>query len=149
LDPYGLQLDWKVIAYAGHLKTVDLFLNFPIMDINRNALWTEPQRVKPAMAARLSAFWGDETWREAAYHPSAQGDLFGVTLEKVSNGAVVAAFRARLRDIGGFANVPEPLPMKNASGAVVYYLFFASQNTTANKIVLDIFGRYRTMASHG
>jgi len=128
---------------------VDLFLNFPIMDINRNALWTKPERVKPLMAARLTAFWGDETWRQAAYHPSTQGDLFGDTLEKVSNGAVVAAFRARLRDVGGFVNVPEPLPMRNNSGATVYYLFFASQNQTANKIVLDIFDRYRTMDSHG
>jgi three-Cys-motif partner protein len=40
LDPYGLDLDWKVISTAGKLGTVDMFLNFPIMDINRNALWT-------------------------------------------------------------------------------------------------------------
>lgn len=142
LDPYGLDLDWKVIATAGQLGTIDMFLNFPIMDINRNALWTQPKRVKPAQAAALTRFWGDETWKDAAYHPSAQEDLFGeVELEKVSNGAVVAAFRARLRDVAGFRNVPEPVPMKNSTGSDVYYLFFASRNDTANKIVKDIFGR--------
>lgn len=33
LDPYGLQVDWEIIEIAGRLKTIDMFLNFPIMDI--------------------------------------------------------------------------------------------------------------------
>jgi len=39
--------------------------------------------------------------------------------------------------------VPEPLPMCNTRGAVVYYLFFASQNPTGNKIAEHIFKKYR------
>jgi len=143
LDPYGLQLSWKVIAEAGRLQTIDLFLNVPIMDINRNALWTRPDRVDAADAKRMSALWGDESWRQAAYRPSAQGSLFGdVAVQKVSNDAIVEAFRTRLRDHGGFKNVPSPMPMRNSSNAVVYYLFFASQNDAANHIVTDIFSRY-------
>src|ERR1700674_5738193 len=38
LEPYGLHLDWKVIQTAGEMKTVDLFLNFPVADMNRNVL---------------------------------------------------------------------------------------------------------------
>ena len=38
LDPYGLHLDWEVMRTAGELGTIDMFLNFPIMDMNRNAL---------------------------------------------------------------------------------------------------------------
>ncbi|MEW6555610.1 MAG: three-Cys-motif partner protein TcmP [Actinomycetota bacterium] len=44
LDPYGLHLNWQVIETAGKLRTIDLFLNFPIMDINRNALWRNPRK---------------------------------------------------------------------------------------------------------
>jgi len=33
--------------------------------------------------------------------------------------------------------------MRNSKGAVVYYLYFASQNDTGNKIVTDIFNTYR------
>jgi hypothetical protein len=33
--------------------------------------------------------------------------------------------------------------MRNSNGAVVYYLFFASQKDTAENIVLDIFKKYR------
>jgi hypothetical protein len=39
--------------------------------------------------------------------------------------------------------VAEPLPMKNSTNAVVYYLFFASQKTVAQKIIDDIFKNYR------
>jgi hypothetical protein len=33
--------------------------------------------------------------------------------------------------------------MKNSRGDIVYYLFFASQNTIGDKIVKDIFKKYR------
>jgi three-Cys-motif partner protein len=43
LDPYGLHLKWEVIQTAGRMGTIDMFLNFPIMDMNRNALWRNPE----------------------------------------------------------------------------------------------------------
>jgi three-Cys-motif partner protein len=43
LDPYGLHLNWEVIETAGSMKSIDMFLNFPIMDMNRNALWKNPE----------------------------------------------------------------------------------------------------------
>lgn len=143
LDPYGLHLDWRVIAKAGELRTIDLFLNFPMMDINRNALWSQPHRVSPTRAARLTALWGDESWRDIAYRPSPQGSLFGDTeVEKASNEAVARAFRQRLQDAAGFGNVPMPMPMRNRANAVVYYLFFASQHEVAAKIAASVFRRH-------
>jgi three-Cys-motif partner protein len=142
LDPYGLDLEWEVVRTAGRLRTIDLFLNFPIMDANRNVLWNDASGVSLGQAARLTAFWGDESWRTAAYRPSSQMGLFGDDLEKSENDAVAEAFRQRLKDVAGFANVPKPMPMKNSRGAVVYYLYFASQKDVANHIVEDIFERY-------
>ncbi|MBI3932278.1 MAG: three-Cys-motif partner protein TcmP [Acidobacteria bacterium] len=142
LDPYGLDLQWRVIEAAGRLRSIDLFLNFPIMDANRNALWRDAQKVRPEQAARFTAYWGDESWREVLYRPKAQLGLFGEEREKVENEAIAEAFRARLRDVAGFANVPAPMPMRNAQGAVVYYLFFASQKDVANTIVVDIFAKH-------
>jgi three-Cys-motif partner protein len=145
LDPYGLNLDWKVVATAGRLRTIDLFLNFPIMDANRNVLWRDPEPVRPEQAERLTAYWGDESWRDIAYRPKQQRGLFGDELEKVENAAVVDAFCTRLRNVAGFANVPGPMPMKNAHGAVIYYLVFASQKDVANRIVADIFRRHSSL----
>ncbi len=88
----------------------------------------------------MTAYWGDSSWYDAAY---AKGQtLFGWDV-KTSNEAVVAAFRDRLKNVAGFANVPEPIPMRNTIGAVVYYLFFASQRPVAANIVRDIFKKYR------
>ena len=44
LDPYGLHLDWEVMRQAGQSRAVDMFLNFPVMDMNRNAIWRNPER---------------------------------------------------------------------------------------------------------
>jgi three-Cys-motif partner protein len=137
LDPYGLQVNWTVIARAGQLKTLDVFLNFPVADMNRNVLWRDPHDVNDLQKARLTAFWGDDSWRDVAYRP----DLLG-NPGKQSNTIIAEAFRKRLKQTAGFARVPKPIPMRNSKGAIVYYLFFASQKNTAENIVLDIFRKY-------
>ena len=137
LDPYGLNLDWKVVAEAGAMNSMEIFLNFPVMDINRNVLWRDAEGVSASQRLRMTAFWGDDSWPKAAYG----NDLFG-NPDKQTNEAIAEAFRIRLRDVAGFARVPKPMPMRNSSGSIVYYLFFASQKDTAEHIVLDIFKKY-------
>src|SRR5271165_462373 len=140
LDPYGLDLDWNVIRTAGEMKTLDIFLNFPVLDMNRNVLWHDSEKVDPTQAARLDFFWGDNSWKNIAYQTS--GNLFGIP-EKQPNDVIAEAFRNRLKEVGGFARVPPPLPMRNSKGGVVYYLYFASQKNTAEHIVLDIFEKFK------
>jgi three-Cys-motif partner protein len=140
LDPYGLHLNWQVIATAGKMRSVDVFLNFPVADMNRNVLWRHPEGVEAADLQRMNEFWGDESWRNVAY--TTTRDLFGHP-EKEDNAVVAEGFRQRLLNVAGFKHVPEPLPMRNSKGATVYYLFFASQKPTAEHIVTDIFNKYR------
>ena len=140
LDPYGLHLSWEVILRAGQMKSVEIFLNFPMADMNRNILRRNPENVAPAQIARMDSFWGDNSWREAAYDTTQ--NLFGLEL-KTGNIPIVGAFQERLRTVAGFKYVPEPMPMRNSKGAVVYYLFFASQKPVAKHIVEQIFNKYR------
>jgi len=140
LDPYGLHLNWEVIEQAGHLGTIDLFLNFPVMDMNRTALWRNPEKV-PYGTNRMTSFWGDESWRSVAY--KTVSTLFGEWEEKTNNENIVNGFYERLKSIAGFKYVAEPIPMKNSIGAVVYYLFFASQQPVAKDIIKDIFNKYK------
>ena len=142
LDPYGLHLNWQVIHQAGQMKTIDMFLNFPTMDMNRNVLWSNPDVVGEAQVARMTRFWGDDSWRAVAYSTR---NLFDMEM-KSPNAAreVVGAFRQRLKTVAGFENVPDPLPMRNSAGAIVYYLFFASPKAVAGKIVRDIFSKHRS-----
>jgi len=141
LDPYGLDLDWEVIKVAGQMRSMEIFLNFPVMDMNRNVLWSNPDGVDPAHIIRMNTFWGDESWKEAAYRRTV--NLFGETLEiKERNVTIASAFRDRLREVANFKHVSRPLPMRNSKGAIVYYLFFASQLQLADDIIKYIFNKY-------
>jgi three-Cys-motif partner protein len=139
LDPYGLHLDWKVIYTAGQMKSVEIFLNFPIMDMNINVLKHNQEAVPPEQAERMTRFWGDESWKSAAY--STTGNLFGYE-EKTDNEAITEAFRDRLLSVAGFKHVSRPLAMRNSRDAVVYYLFFASPKPVALEIIKDIFKKH-------
>jgi len=133
-----------VISTAAKMQSIEIFLNFPIMDMNRNVLWRNPESVEAAERERMTRFWGDDTWTTRAYVRSKQGHLFGEPeLEKTDNEDIAEAFRERLKTVACFRTVPRPLPMRNSKGAVVYYLFFASQKPVPGKIIEDIFARYR------
>lgn len=148
LDPYGLNPEWKVVETAGRMRSVELFLNFMIMDANMNVLRRDPSRASRTQINRMNAFWGDDSWRSASYVK--QRGLFGDIEEKASNKAVICAYQRRLKEIAGFKYVPDPLPMCNSRGAVVYYLFFASHNATGDKIARAVFKKYRFPGSrHG
>ena len=140
LDPYGLHLDWNVIYTAGKMRSLEIFLNFPIADMNRNVLRHDESKVEPSQIKRMNRYWGDNSWKKVAY--SSSENLFGLQ-EKTTNSEIVKAFQTRLKKMAGFSYVPDPIPMRNTKGTTIYYLFFASQKPVAAKIVADIFNKYR------
>lgn len=142
LDPYKLNVRWEVPKTAGDMRSIEVFYNFMIMDANMNVLWRNPVSVNAAQKARMTSVWGDESWRQAAYVKGE--DLFGEVEIKAANEDIAQAFRNRLEKVAGFKYVPEPMPMRNSRGAVIYYLFFASPNATGASIVKDIFAKYRS-----
>jgi three-Cys-motif partner protein len=140
LDPYNINLTWQVIEAAGKARSVEIFMNLMIMDINRNAMRRNPDKSIQSKMDQLTRLWGNESWKEAGYDTS--GNLFGEP-EKVSNEEFAETFRQRLEKKAGFKFVPKPMPMKTKSNSTIYYLFFASQSSAAAHIVNDIFDKYR------
>jgi three-Cys-motif partner protein len=142
LDPYGLHLNWEVMYKAGQMKSIEILLNFPVYDMNRNTLWRNPAGVDPSDIKRMNDFWGDDSWQKAAYAQQLgfDGD---VNFRKLRNEDVAYAFRKRLKEIAGFAYVSHPLPMRNSNNAVIYYLFHACQKPVAETIMTYIFDSYR------
>jgi len=143
LDPYGLHLNWGVIQTAGEMKSIDMFLNFPVADINRNVLWRNPENVDPSDIERMNAYWGDESWLRIAY---SKPNLFNFAM-KEDNETIALAFQKRLHEVAKFKHVSKPLPMRNSKGAIVYYLFFASQQKVADNIIKYIFDKYRLLGT--
>jgi three-Cys-motif partner protein len=143
LDPYGLHLDWRLMCDAGQMKSFDIFINFPIMDINMNLGKGDKSRILASDIGRMNAFWGDNSWEEHLHQKHVQPDLFGNERHfPEKKDVIVNAFKERLRDVAGFAHVPEPIPMRNKNNAIVYWLFFASQKPVASNIISDIFSKY-------
>lgn len=145
LDPYGLHLNWEVIHTIGKMKSIEIFLNFPVCDMNRNVLWRKPEKVPERQIERMNSFWGDTSWKNIAYAEPSQMRLFGDDdeKEKATNDHIAAAFQERLKAVAGFKYVPDPIAMRNTNNAIVYYLFFASHRPVAEKIVSHIFNKYK------
>jgi three-Cys-motif partner protein len=150
LDPYNINLAWNVVATAGHMKSIEIFVNFMVMDMN--ILLRDQSKAGDSDIARMDRFWGDRSWSQVAYEVSAQSSLFGeaeqVKVED-ANEKIAEAYRKRLVDVRGFAYAPRPLRFPNSIGMTIYYLFFASPNPTGNKIVEDIFKKHRAGLDRG
>ena len=143
LDPYKLTLDWKVVCAAGSSGAVEVFINFPIMQMNRNCKHEHTSRILPGELEAMDCFWGDRSWHSAMFRPSAQTNLFGdEEMDKTENRDLVTAYCKRLKEVAKFSFVADPLPMRNSRNAIVYYLIFAGPNETGWRIVQDIYRKY-------
>ncbi len=100
LDPYGLHLDWDVVYNMGQERSIEIFLNFPVADMNRNVLWRDTTSVSESQIERMNKFWGDTSWENVAYVESRQKHLFGDEIkEKTSNETIAEAYRHRLKGL--------------------------------------------------
>jgi three-Cys-motif partner protein len=142
LDPYNIDLKLQVIEAAGKSRSIEIFVNLMIMDINRNAMRKDPDKSIASKVSQLTRLWGDESWKEAGYDKVPT--LFDQFVpQKVSNERFAEAFRQRLQKNAGFRFVPKPMPMKNKTDTVIYYLYFASQNEAGRDVVDYLFDKYR------
>jgi three-Cys-motif partner protein len=100
LDPYNIDLTWEVIETAGKSRSVEIFMNFMIMDINRNAMRKNPDKSIASKVAQMTRLWGDESWKDEGYDqvPTLWEETVPV---KVSNERFAEAFRQRLIPEGG------------------------------------------------
>jgi three-Cys-motif partner protein len=152
LDPYNIDLSWDVVATAGRMRSIEIFVNFMVMDMNMNILLRDPSKAGTSDVARMDRFWGDRSWSQVTYEVSRQSNLFGEAEQVKVEGAnekIAEAYRNRLIDVAGFGYAPRPLGFVNSLGRTIYYLFFASPNRTGNKIVEDIFNEHRTGLDRG
>jgi three-Cys-motif partner protein len=147
LDPYGLHLNWETIMTAAKQRTTEIFLNFPLMDMNRNVLHKDLFSSEPDQIERMNRFCGTHEWQEILYKEDNQMNLFGDTyrVKVVDSNAKLGNWfkKERLQKAAGFKYVPEPLLMINSKGGPLFFLFFASHDETGKRIVTDIFNKYR------
>jgi three-Cys-motif partner protein len=147
LDPYGLHLNWETIMMAAQQRTTEIFLNFPLMDMNRNVLHKDLLSAEPDQIERMNKFCGTDEWQKILYEEDRQLSLFGDTdrIKIVNSNIKLGKWfkRERLQKTAGFKFIPEPMLMRNSKGGPLFFLFFASHDETGEKIVTDIFNKHR------
>jgi three-Cys-motif partner protein len=142
LDPYALHLNWETVKKAGEMKTIEVFINFPVLAMQRNVLRENISSVHKSQSERMDSFFGGVWWKDHAY--KVELDLFGELFpHKQSIDILVNEYRTRLKSDAGFEFAPEPIAMRNRTGNILYYIFFATYNETGNKIVEYLFNKYK------
>jgi three-Cys-motif partner protein len=142
LDPYGLNVVWETLAALASTRALDVFVNFPIMGINR----VLPRDIAPSedTSRLIELVMGSAAWLDQKYQ--SQIDLFGE--ERVSRGRLdamelAALYAERARTL--FDHVSRPVVMGNSQNAPLYALFLLSHNPTTVKITNDIFGSFERL----
>lgn len=138
LDPYGFQVDWATIMHLAEAAAFDIFVNFPIMGVNR--ILARHRKAGDHKLDGLRRMMGRTDWLDEVY--ATQDGLFGDV--SFVRGPLNAEKLARLyiADVEKlFGHASAPVIMRNSANAPLYALFLASHNATAVKITNQIFGR--------
>lgn len=144
LDPFGMSLDWNVIERLASTKTIEIFLNLPLMAINRACLINNPDKLTKEKVDQMNKLWGSEEWQHLTYLelPTLFGDKQKIKKD-VDAKKISGSFVKRLKSI--FPHVSLPLIMRNSNNAPLYCLIFAGHNEKGKNIIDDIFGRFEKL----
>ena len=142
LDPFGMELEWSTLEEVARVETIEVFLNFSVMAINRNVRRRRKEDIAPAVREQMDRFWGTE-WEAELYEE--ERTLFGPKTVRIkqSGKELGQRFQNRLKEI--FPHSTVPVLMTNSKNAPLYCLVFAGHNQTGVKIANDIFGKFLKM----
>lgn len=146
LDPFGMDTEWATIEQIAETRALEIFMNLPVMALNRTALPNDPNALTEAQIDRMNRFWGSTEWRGEIY--TEVPTLFGpleVKIHPTTGKRVGQLFKRRLEEV--FPHVTKPLVMSNSNNAPLYCLIFAGHKDKAAKIVRDIFQRYERLGA--
>ena len=134
----------KTIEQIAETGALEIFMNFPLMALNRTVLSNKPGALSEAQIERMNRFWGSKEWRAAIYEK--KRTLFEYVEMKsyrTTGQRLGRLFKKRLEQV--FPHVTDPLVMTNSKNAPLYCLILAGHDSTGAKIVREIFQRYERM----
>ena len=140
LDPYGMQVEWRLLKAIAETKAIDLWLLFPVgMGVMR--MLTKNKLPSQEWCDSLTRSFGTEEWKDAFYKKEVQPDLFGIENEILYKDAdfdkIGQFMLERLGKI--FTKVhKKPLLLKNSRNVPMYFLCFAVGNEVGAKTAIKI-----------
>ncbi len=138
LDPFAMQVNWKVIEAIAKTKAIDLWYLFPINAVTR--LLKKDGRLDPEWEDKLTSIFGEASWRKAFYSQEQTLDLFQTEpgLVKTADYEKIEQYMLdRLRSL--FVGVaPNPARLLNSKNNPLFLLCFACGNEKGMPIALRI-----------
>ena len=131
LDPYGMQVEWKLLEKLAETKAVDCWILFPL-GVAVNRLLKKDGNIDEVRRQRLNRLFGTKDWYERFYQEKTEKTLFGENsrIKKTSSIAEIGKyFRERLQSI--FAGVSQYKLLRNSRNSPIYMLIFAVANPDA------------------
>ena len=140
IDPFGLQVEWKMIEKLKGLS-VDMWILLPTgMGIAR--MLKRDGKLEESWIDKIEYSLGlsKEEIEKEFYQKSEQVSLFEQESELIKKhnaiSRVIERYKLNLKEI--FKEVSEPFVMKNSKNSLMYHFIFCSNNKTAVKIANDI-----------
>ncbi len=138
LDPFATQVDWQSIVAVAQTKSIDIWILFPLMAVNR-LLARDAER---AFFESLTRIFGTDQWFQAFYQKQRVQDIFGKPMEvvaKACNFETIGQFyQKRLRTIFGAGVADTTKVLCNSHGSPLFQLFFAAGNPKGAPIAVRI-----------
>lgn len=67
LDPFSMNTEWSTLEQIAETRALEVYLNFPVMALNRTALLNDPDALTDTQVQRMNRFWGSIEWRGDIY----------------------------------------------------------------------------------
>jgi len=144
LDPFSMNTEWSTIEEIAVTRALEIYLNFPVMALNRTALLNDPDELTEMQAQRMNRFWGSTEWRGDIYEEVPTH--FGTVERKIhrtTGQQLGQLIKRRLAE--AFPFVKHPLVITNSRNAPLYCLIFAGHSETGARIVQETFRRYERL----
>jgi three-Cys-motif partner protein len=137
LDPFATQVDWVTIEAIAKTQSIDVWILFPIMAVNR-LLANDPQKIWYNILNRI---FGTEEWFQNFYTTQILNDIFGETEEKIlraCNPKKISEFYNKR--LGGIFNgvARNPKVLYNSRNSPLFLFFFAAGNPKGAPIAIKI-----------
>ena len=146
IDPFGLQVEWKMLEKLEGLS-IDMWILLPTgMGIGR--MLKKNGKLEESWLSKIESSLGlsKEEIETEFYQKSEQVSMFETDeteLIKKHNAIdiVINRYKTNLKKI--FKEVSEPFVMKNSRNSLMYHFILCSNNKTAVKIANDIVKKYK------
>jgi three-Cys-motif partner protein len=129
LDPYGLEVEWRLIERIAETQKIDLWILFPISAVIRNM--PRGKEIPESWQNRLTRLFGARDWMEEFYPAGddffSEDPAFKVRERTATFERIEEYFLRRLSEIF-VAVVDKPLMLCNSSGSPLFLLCFAAGN---------------------